>query len=143
MLQIIDERLSLWGWQTGTGARFAIIFDAWGKEGRRGGVAEGGTAGSKGVVDGDVRLVSRALRCKAILKGIVCADKGVLIGGQAFKALQTAYVHLLQNPFYEPDDHTPMAVASGKGKSGQITSKKFIAEVKRIGESWKPGIGKL
>ena len=32
-----------------------------------------------------------------------------------------------------------MAVAGGKGKGGQITSKRFIREVKRIGEVWKPG----
>ena len=32
-----------------------------------------------------------------------------------------------------------MAVASGKGKGGKITSKRFIADVKRIGEVWKPG----
>ncbi len=31
-----------------------------------------------------------------------------------------------------------MAVASGKGKGGGITSRRFIAEVKRIGESWRP-----
>lgn len=36
MLQAIDERLSIWGWQTGTGVRFAIIVDMWGKEGRPG-----------------------------------------------------------------------------------------------------------
>ena len=59
---------------------------------------------------------------------------------QAFRALQTAYIRLLQNPFYVPDDHTPMAVASGKGKSSQITSKRFIAEVERIGMTWRPGI---
>ena len=63
------------------------------------------------------------------------------MGQQAFKALQTAYIRLLQNPFYVPDEHTPMAVASGKGKGkgGKITSKRFIGEVKRIGEVWKPG----
>ena len=59
---------------------------------------------------------------------------------KAFKALQTAYIRLLQNPFYVPDDHTPMAVASGGVKGSQITSKKFIDEVKRIGETWKPGM---
>lgn len=59
---------------------------------------------------------------------------------QAFRALQTAYIRLLQNPFYVPDEHTPMAAASGKGNGGQITSKKFIQEVKRIGEVWKPGL---
>ena len=39
-----------------------------------------------------------------------------------------------------PDEHTPMTVASGRGNGGQITSKKFIQEVKRIGEVWKPGM---
>ena len=58
---------------------------------------------------------------------------------QAFKALQTAYIRLLQNPFYVPDEHTPMAVANGSVKGSQITSKRFIDEVKRIGEAWKPG----
>ena len=33
-----------------------------------------------------------------------------------------------------------MAVASGGAKSGQIKSKRFIEEVKRIGETWKPGM---
>lgn len=56
---------------------------------------------------------------------------------QAFRALQIAYIRLLQNPFYTPDEHTPMGA---KGKGGEITSKKFIAEVRRIGESWKPGM---
>ena len=39
-----------------------------------------------------------------------------------------------------PDEHTPMAVASGRVKGSQITSKRFIEEVKRIGETWKPGM---
>lgn len=34
MLQAIDERLSIWGWQTGTGTKFAVIVDMWGKQGR-------------------------------------------------------------------------------------------------------------
>ena len=65
----------------------------------------------------------------------------VLIGlEQAFRALQTAYIGLLQNPFYTPDEHTPMAVASGKGKGGQIKSRRFIREVERIAQAWKPGL---
>lgn len=105
MLQAIDERLSIWGWETGTGTRFAVVVDAWGKSGIK---------GARGLLDGD-------------LKG-------------AFKALQTAYIRLLQNPFYVPDDHKPVAVASGRRKGSQITSKKFIDEVERIGETWKPGM---
>ena len=34
LLQVVDERLNIWGWQTGTGIRFAIIVDSWGKEGK-------------------------------------------------------------------------------------------------------------
>lgn len=63
---------------------------------------------------------------------------------QAFKALQTAYIRLLQNPFYKPpsadEQHAPTA---GGSKSGEITSHKFIAEVKRIGELWRPGLEKV
>lgn len=68
-----------------------------------------------------------------------CADWS----DQAFKALQTAYVRLLQNPFYVPDEHTPMAIAGGKGKGGGITSKRFVGEVKRIGDVWRPGSGSI
>ena len=49
MLQAIDERLSIWGWETGTGTRFAVVVDAWGK---------GGNKGSRGISDGDLRGVS-------------------------------------------------------------------------------------
>ena len=63
--------------------------------------------------------------------------------GQVFKALQTAYIRLLQNPFYTPDDHTPMVATNGRGSAGEITSEKFIAEVKRIGDVWKPGLEKV
>ena len=61
---------------------------------------------------------------------------------QAFRALQTAYIRLLQNPFYVPDDHTPMAAANGtRGKGGMITSRKFIQDIERIGNAWRPGLG--
>ena len=60
---------------------------------------------------------------------------------QAFKALQTAYIMLLRNPFYNPDDHSPL-IANKEQRVGstQITSKNFIQEVKRIGEAWAPGV---
>ncbi|KAI4131704.1 MAG: hypothetical protein LQ338_001105 [Usnochroma carphineum] len=109
MLQAVDERLSIWGWETGTGTKFAIVVDMWGKDGRPG--------TGLGVKGEDVK--------------------------PAFKALQTAYIRLLQNPFYTPDDHTPMATQSGGGKGGEITSKKFIDEVKRIGNTWRLGLEKV
>ncbi|KAF8477257.1 Sedlin, N-terminal conserved region-domain-containing protein [Kalaharituber pfeilii] len=45
-----------------------------------------------------------------------------------FKELQTAYIALVCNPFYDNDNV----------EKKPIKSKKFIAEVKRIGESWVP-----
>lgn len=49
---MVDERLSIWGWETGTGARFAIIVDAWGRTGEIGGGKQ-----SKGLGDGNVKGV--------------------------------------------------------------------------------------
>lgn len=33
-----------------------------------------------------------------------------------------------------------MGMAQGKGSGGAITSKKFIAEVRRVGEVWRVGL---
>ncbi|KAG8528120.1 uncharacterized protein KY384_007036 [Bacidia gigantensis] len=124
MLQAIDERLSIWGWQTGTGVRFAIIIDTWGKEGKPV-IKRKGTNDSK-----DGKGVAGRVVQNADMK-------------PAFKALQTAYIRLLQNPFFTPDEHTPMAVAHGRGKGAEIKSKKFINEVQQIGQRWTTGLSTL
>lgn len=54
---------------------------------------------------------------------------------QVFKAMQTAYIKLLQNPFFDPDEHSPLTGTGGK----KITSKKFTEDMRRIGENWGPG----
>lgn len=55
MLQAVDERLSIWGWETGTGARFAVVVDAWGRGEE---VGNGERNGRRGVLgDGDLRGV--------------------------------------------------------------------------------------
>lgn len=44
LLFAVDHRLSVWGWETGTGTRFAIILDMWGREavmGKEAGIKEG------------------------------------------------------------------------------------------------------
>lgn len=56
-----------------------------------------------------------------------------------FKAMQAAYVRLLQNPFYDPDEHSPLTGRGGK----KITSRKFAEDLKRIGEGWMPGMASL
>ncbi|KAA8901388.1 hypothetical protein FN846DRAFT_899643 [Sphaerosporella brunnea] len=50
-------------------------------------------------------------------------------GGEVgvFRALQTAYIGLVCNPFFENDETRP------------ITSRRFLAEVRRIAETWRPG----
>jgi hypothetical protein len=54
-----------------------------------------------------------------------------------FRAMQAAYVRLLQNPFYDPDEHSP---ALGGGRGGKkIQSRRFEADMRRIGEAWAPG----
>lgn len=45
-----------------------------------------------------------------------------------FRALQTAYIALVCNPFYDGDETRP------------IESRKFMNDVKRIAETWKPGV---
>ena len=54
-LQNVDQRLSIWGWETGTGARFAIVIDIWGKEGKPN--ASGREMLQIGVKDADLRPV--------------------------------------------------------------------------------------
>jgi hypothetical protein len=49
--------------------------------------------------------------------------------------MQAAYVRLLQNPFYDPDEHSPAMGRGGK----KITSRRFVADMQRIGETWMPG----
>lgn len=56
-----------------------------------------------------------------------------------FKAMQAAYMKLMQNPFFDPDEHSPPTGHGGK----KITSRKFTEEIRRIGESWAPGVGSL
>jgi hypothetical protein len=53
--------------------------------------------------------------------------------------MQTAYIKLLQNPFYDPDEHSPPNGVGGK----KITSRKFAEDMKRIGDSWIPGVTTL
>ncbi|KAI9886775.1 MAG: hypothetical protein M1823_001418 [Watsoniomyces obsoletus] len=117
LLQAVDERLACYGWLTNTGVKMVIVVDM---AGRPAGRAEGRGAAAAivGLRDADLK--------------------------PAFKALQTAYVHLLQNPFYDPDAHSPLS-SNGEYRSGntQITSKKFIDEVRRIGEAWMPGVGTI
>lgn len=109
LLHAIDERLAAYGFETNTGVKFVAVVDMRGRA-----VSEEGI-GSKGQVqvglrEGEMKLV--------------------------FRAMQAAYIRLLQNPFYEPDEHSPPTGRGGK----RITSRRFAEDMRRIGESWVPGV---
>ena len=77
MLQAIDERLSIWGWQAVTGTKFAVIVDAWGKNGVRGGGAGEGDIGRvRRVGDKDVKVVSRVFAMKRRQQGRTVPETG-------------------------------------------------------------------
>ena len=112
LLQAIDERLAMYGWVTNTGVKFVIVVDMEGKP-----PDQNASRGSVilGVRDSDFK--------------------------PAFRALQNAYIRLLRNPFYDPDDHSPQgARANEMTGSLQIQSPAFMREVERIGLAWYPGI---
>ncbi|EKV05298.1 Sedlin [Penicillium digitatum] len=113
LLHAIDERLAAYGWLTTTGVKLLIIVDLFGQEEASTGKQAG--AEINGLRDSDVK--------------------------PAFRALQSAYIQLLQNPFYFPDDHIPIPgnTASSLSTCQPISNKKFVADVKRIGDSWAPG----
>ncbi|KAF2759503.1 Sedlin [Pseudovirgaria hyperparasitica] len=115
LLQAVDERLAMYGWLTNTGVKFVIVVDL---EGRPATSSDSRSVIAAGLRDADLK--------------------------PAFRALQSAYIGLLRNPFYDPDEHSPLtANAEQRAGSTQITSKRFINEVKRIGEAWAPGLQSL
>lgn len=118
LLQAIDDRLAMYGWLANTGVKFVVVVDM---EGRPAGATVEGMRSSVpylGIRDSDLR--------------------------PAFRALHAAYIRLLRNPFYDPDEHSPFAQKRDERTSStQITSPIFIKEVERIGHLWYPGINAI
>jgi hypothetical protein len=127
LLQAVDERLSCYGWQTNTGIKFVIVVDMMGRP-----PASGTSASPLSPTD------EKDKRKLPAVMGLRDADLR-----PAFRAVQTAYIQLMLNPFYAPDDRTPLQIANYGGKSPEITSKKFINELQRIGNVWTPGIASV
>ncbi|KAI0420699.1 Sedlin [Xylaria grammica] len=113
LLHAIDDRLAAYGFETNTGVKFVAVVDMRGRLAKSSNTtaagARGGGSSGVGLRDNELKPV--------------------------FRAAQTAYVRLLQNPFYEPDD--------GKPGARRITSRKFGDEMRRIGEAWAPGVTAL
>ncbi|KAI0386800.1 snare-like protein [Hypomontagnella monticulosa] len=114
LLHAVDERLAAYGFETNTGVKFVAVVDMRGSTSN----TIAGRGAGVGLRDTELRIV--------------------------FRAMQTAYVRLLQNPFYDPDEHAPLMPAGGGGAGGKrITSRKFAEEMRRIGEAWAPGVTNL
>jgi len=113
LLHAIDERLAAYGWLTTTGIKFIIVVDMMARPPEP---------------DADKR------RFQPIV-GLRDADLK-----PAFRAVQTAYIQLMLNPFYMPDDRSPMQMANLPGRTAEIKSHKFIKELQRIGKAWIPGV---
>ncbi|EGY18204.1 Trafficking protein particle complex subunit 2-like protein like [Verticillium longisporum] len=120
LLHAVDERLAAYGFETNTGVKIVVVVDmrgrsvdgsVFGGDRKSGtGTGTGSAGGGVGLRDGELKVV--------------------------FRAVQSAYVRLVQNPFFEPDE------VMGKGGK-RITSRKFDGEIRRIGEGWTPGVTSL
>jgi hypothetical protein len=122
LLYAVDEELALYGYLTNTGVRIVV------------GVETASSSPS-------LYLASLSKDKKTVLSA-TAAGVGVRDSDlkPVFRALQDAYVRLLQNPFYDPDAvNSKEAVLSGKGGVG-IRNKAFIKEVERIGNTWRAGM---
>ncbi|KAI1084951.1 snare-like protein [Whalleya microplaca] len=137
LLHAVDERLAAYGFETNTGVKIVVVVDMRGRLppshfygtpssptasgfGGAGGIGGGGGGGVKGGIAG-VGLRDTELKV-------------------VFRAVQTAYVRLLQNPFYDPEEGAGAPGGGGRGGGTRITSRRFAEEMRRIGERWAPGV---
>lgn len=116
LLHAVDERLATYGWLTKTGIKFIIAIDMMGKP------------------PPEIPPNTQARNLQPVL-GLRDSDLK-----PAFRAIHNAYIALLMNPFFTPETRTPMQTMHATGRGAEITSKKFTAEMNRIGKLWYPGI---
>ncbi|KAI1089311.1 snare-like protein [Rostrohypoxylon terebratum] len=142
LLHAVDERLAAYGFETNTGVKFVAVVDM---RGRFAAGTSGSTPGFAGGAGAAERTMSMGVGA-GVRGGVGLREQELRV---VFRSMQTAYVRLLQNPFYDPDEHAPLVAAGGGGGSGggsggkRITSRKFAEEMRRIGEGWAPGISSL
>lgn len=117
LLHAVDERLAAYGWLTNTGIKFIIIVDMMGRPATE-------EADDKRKAQPVVGLKDAELK-------------------PAFRAVQTAFIQLMLNPFFTPEERTPLQLTNSNGRPATITSKKFTAELRRIGAAWYPGISSI
>ncbi|KAK4191110.1 trafficking protein particle complex subunit 2-like protein [Podospora australis] len=127
LLHAVDERLAAYGFETNTGVRFVVIVDM------RGRIGSGPTGRTTTAGDGGKTPATPA---SAAAAGVGLREGEMKV---VFKAMQAAYIRLLQNPFFDPDEHSPPGGHGGR----KITSRKFGEDMRRIGEGWTAGVTSL
>ncbi|TQV92086.1 Longin-like protein [Cordyceps javanica] len=147
LLHAVDDRLAAYGFETNTGVRLVCVVDMRGRRVDGTVLRSGGAAAAAAAAAGSSSASHSTATTTTTTTTMTMNPAGG--GGGAglrdaelkpvFKAMQNAYVRLLQNPFYEPDAHTP---PGGRGGT-KITSKRFADTMRRIGESWTPGVTSL
>lgn len=151
----MDERLAAYGYETNTGVKFVVVVDMRGRRidsaalpsSSSASPAAAGASGNSNTSSEDTKgpgggdgggggggISAAARRGAAAVVGLREGDMKPV-----FRAMQTAYVRLLQNPFYEPDEHAPLTGHGGK----RIVSRRFGADMRRIGEGWTVGVTSL
>ncbi|KAK4195915.1 Sedlin [Triangularia verruculosa] len=128
LLHAVDERLAAYGFETNTGVKFVVVVDM---RGRRGDAGKGGQGGAGG---GGIGGGGGAGGGKGGGVGLREGEMRVV-----FKAMQQAWIRLMQNPFFDPDEYD----GQGGGKGKKIVSGRFEGEMRRIGEGWGVGVGVL
>jgi len=138
LLHAVDDRLAAYGFETNTGVKFVAVVDMRGRS-----TTASATKANAAAAAGGRGMGGGAVVGPAGTGGVGLRDSELK---PVFRAMQTAYVRLLQNPFYDPDE-TAATAAAGKAGPGapakRITSRRFGEEMKRIGETWTPGVTAL
>ncbi|KAI1485567.1 Longin-like domain-containing protein [Biscogniauxia mediterranea] len=163
LLHAVDDRLACYGFETNTGVKFIAVVDMRGRVPGLGGdtsatkrasVAAAAAAGMGSPTTASAPTFgaaggggggATAAAVGAATSGVGLRDTELKV---VFRAMQTAYVRLLQNPFYDPEETGSVALALGArgpaaavpGGGKRITSRRFAEEMRRIGEGWAPGV---
>ncbi|KAI0472948.1 Longin-like domain-containing protein [Xylariaceae sp. FL0804] len=210
LLHAVDERLAAYGFETNTGVRFVAVVDMRGRSAEAAARARdraalpkrttsstatassstaattggGGAGGGYGTGPGTGAGIGMGMgSASASTQASATAAAGLRDQELkvVFRAMQTAYIRLLQNPFYDPDEAVgatggggsggglpnaptpPPPSSQGRGPSGatvgggaggaagagaggsrtRIRSRRFADEMRRIGETWAPGMTSL
>ncbi|KAK8069156.1 hypothetical protein PG994_005772 [Apiospora phragmitis] len=142
LLHAVDDRLAAYGFETNTGVKFVAVVDMRGRilsgggHGRPGGggvTSPGGGVGGADATGAGGGAAASGTGPSSVVGAVGLRDGELKV---VFRAMQTAYVRLLQNPFYDPEE----GAKAGQLQQKRITSRRFAEEMRRIGDKWVPGV---